>query len=474
MKPVLLIAASLALSPLAAAQTPLDANTVYELPSLTTADGKADHETIAINSQGDVLVVWSSSIYSPSSANAEVRRIECAFLRRTSATGWDLYPTQTLAEADPTKLPGGSIFPGGDICRKADVTSVGDDFAVVWQRIEIGDTNKGRLEAALIEVPASGNAVYHLEATEGVGWELDTFDPRIAGGMVDIACAPGTTSPIAAAYVHFTGKTNLGGIEWAYDFDLRALTFDFPVSGAPPHINPPNVLGNIPFDDASPNDLGGGRILPDIVWDSWGNLVVATEKFARGERLGNGAADEGKILLRRYSVDGSGAMILLNHKALMGTDPTYSQRRPNLFRSPSNNAVSLTWAQGRQQNFSTSVFHVDARYADPVKDPTFVNHAPAPLSRGINPQLPIPLQFKGVRGLVIVNGRATQAGYDLNVNNDGWVRLFEFSGKHPWRPSLDVLENDPLRPPGHGILVFGMEGRITTIESRILIEIMPL
>lgn len=475
MKPVLPLFALLVLSPLAAAQTPVNSNTVYELPSLAPADGKADHETIAVNSNGDVLIVWSSSVYSLSSNESAVRRVECAFLRRTSATGWDLYPTQTLGETDPLELPSGTIFPAGDICRKADVVSVGDDFAVVWQRIENDDTNGGRLEAAFIEVPASGDAVYHLETPEGIGWVLDIFDPRTAGGMIDIACAPGTTSPIAAAYVHFKTKTSLAQSENAYDFDLRALTFDFPTPGSAPTVNTVNTLESIPFDDFGPGDPNGGRILPDIVWDSWGNLVVSTESFARGERLGGGAPNEGKILLRRYSVDAFGVMTLLNAQELMGTDPTYSQRRPNLFRSPSNDEVSIAWGENQLPNLTTMLFHQDVVYPDAVNDATFVDQAPEPVPNMIDPFLPVPLQYKGVRGVVIVvnpNPGAFHAGYELNISTS-WELLYDFAGKQPWRPSLDVLEDDPQRP-GRGLVVFGMEGRITAAFSRILIEMMPI
>lgn len=475
MKPVLPFFALLALSPFAAAQIPVNANTAYELPSLAPIDGKADHETIAVNSNGDVLIVWSASVYSLSSAESAVRRVECAFLRRTSATTWDLYPTQTLGEADPLVLPSGTIYPAGDICRKADVVPVGDDFAVAWQRIENDDTSGGRLEAAYIEVPTTGDAVYHLESSEGIGWVLDNFDPRTAGGMVDLACAPGTTAPIAAAYVHHVGKTSLAPMENAVDFDLRAVTFDFPIPGAAPSVNAVNTLEAIPYDDFGPGSPNGGRVLPDIVFDRWGNLVVAAETFARSERTRGAAPNEGKILLRRYSIDSFGVTTLLNAQELAGTDPTFAQRRPNLFRSPSNDAVSLAWGEIQLPSNTTWIFHYDAVYPDAVNNAAFVNQAPAPVPNMIDPNLPVPLQYKGVRGVVIVvnpSSGSFQAGYELNISPK-WELLSDFSGKQPWRPSLDVLESDPLRP-GRGVVVFGMEGRITAAFSRILIEMMPI
>ena len=111
MKPVLPFFALLALSPFAAAQTPVNANTAYELPSLAPIDGKADHETIAVNSNGDVLIVWSASVYSLSSAESAVRRVECAFLRRTSATTWSSGSWCSAQRQKAAQPPAGTAAP---------------------------------------------------------------------------------------------------------------------------------------------------------------------------------------------------------------------------------------------------------------------------------------------------------------------------------------------------------------------------
>lgn len=471
-----LVAFFLAASPLASAQTPVTANSVVELPSHAPIDGKADHETVAINKRGDAFVVWSSSIFPLSGPDSAARRVEGAFFRRTGATTWDLYPTVILGEADPVALPSGvNVYPAGDICRKADVVAAGNNFVVGWQRLENSDTPNGRIEVALIEAPVSGNANYHLMDPSGIGWILDTFDPRDAGGMLDLACQRGTNGPIAVAYAHRTNKFAIGPGDFAVDFDLRALTFDFPTPGAAPTTNAVNTLVNLPFDDLSASATSRGRVLPDLVFDSWGNLVIAFEDFARGERIGVNEPDYGQIRLHRYSIDGLGVFTEVNAQSLLGTSTEYAQRRPNLFRSPRNDAISIAWGEVLLPSNVIDIFHKDAVYPNAIDDATFVDHAPTVVPNGIEPGVPTPFQYKSIRGVVIsvdVNPGAFHAGYQLS-NSTKWQLLYDFEGKQPWRPALDVLESDPVRQ-GKGIIVMAMEGSESTSLSRIFLELLTI
>ena len=477
MKSVLTSAAFvLAASPLASAQTPVNANSVVELPSHAPVDGKADHETVAMNHRGDVFVVWSSSVFSLSGPDSVIRRVEGAFFRRTGATTWDLYPTEILGEADPIALPSGvSVYAAGDICRKADVVAVGNDFVVGWQRIENADTANGRIEVALIEAPVSGNANYHLMDASGIGWVLDSFDPRGAGGMLDLACQRGTSSPVAVAYAHRTNKFAIGPGDFAWDFDLRALTFDFPTAGLAPTVNTVNTLTSVPFDDLSASAVDRGRVLPDLVFDSWGNVVIAFEDFARGERISGSEPDFGQMHLNRYSVDAFGVFTEVNAQILLGSSTEFAQRRPNLFRSPWNDAVSIAWGEIQLPGSSIEIFHMDAVHPNAVDDPSFVDHAPSAVQNNIDPGVPTPLQYKTVRGVVITvdpNPGAYHAGYQLS-NSPNWELLRDFEGKLPWRPALDVLESDPLRP-GKGIVSLSFEGRDSTTLSRIFTEFLTI
>ena len=466
----------LAASPLASAQTPVNANSVVELPSHAPIDGKADHETVAINKRGDAFVVWSSSVFSLSGPDSAVRRVEGAFFRRTGATTWDLYPTEILGESDPAALPLGlSVYSAGDICRKADVVAVDNDFVVAWQRLENADTANGRVEVAFIEAPVSGNANYHLLDAAGIGWTLDTFDPRDAGGMLDLACQRGTSGPVAVAYAHRTNKFALGVGDFAVDFDLRAMTFEFPTAGLAPTVNPVNTLVNVPFDDLSASATSRGRVLPDLVFDSWGNLVIAFEDFARGERISVSEPDYGQIRLNRYSIDAFGVFTEVNAQALLGSNTEFAQRRPNLFRSPWNDAVSIAWGEVQLPSDAIDIFHKDAVYPNATDDASFVDHAPTVVPFNIEPGVPTPFQYKTVRGVVITvdaNPGAFHAGFQLS-NSPDWNLLYDFEGKQPWRPALDVMESDPVRP-GKGMVVMALEGSETTVLTRIFLEFLPI
>lgn len=463
----------------APSQTPVQAGDTTELVSASPADGRADHETIAINSKGDVFVTWSSSVYSLLGAQPKVRRVEGAFLRRTGPTTWDLYDTITLGEADPTLLPGGvSVFSQGDICRKPDVVAMGDHFVVAWQRLENADSSNGQVELALIEVPASGDAIAHLQDPLGIGYVIDQFDPTGAGGMVDLACAPGTTEPIVVAYAHKTLRQVLVGGERLYDFDVRAMSFSFPTVGAAPSLGPVNTLAtDIAFDDFAPGDPNTGRVLPDCVFDVFGNVVIGFEEFRRGDRISGTTPHDGQIHLRRYAIDGAGIFSEVNATTLRGSDDTFAQRRPMLFRSPSNVTLDLSWGEIKLPSDETEIYHFEVAYPTATDDAVFTDYAPSPLPFNANAYGPVPFQYKNAHGVVVstdLNPGAFNVGYQLSARPD-WELLRGFVGLQPWRPAIDVLENDPLRP-NRGVVSLANEGRASFFSqfSRIYLQLLTI
>ena len=257
-RPVTIFAAAICLPCPALSQVSVTANDVVELPSLAPIDGQADHAVVAVNDLGDVVVTWSSSVYARTHAEANMRRVEAAFLRRTSQNTWDLYPTITLGEAEPSLLPGGvSIYAEGELCRKPDVVAVGSDFVVAWQRIEANHQPNGRIECAYLEVPAvGGDMVTHLSDPSGIGYVVDPLvDCRISGAMVDLAHNPGSGPTVVATYASLAAQYPLGaGV--AFDFDLRAVAFDFPTPGVAPTVHTVTTIDPlVAFDDF---DGGGG------------------------------------------------------------------------------------------------------------------------------------------------------------------------------------------------------------------------
>jgi hypothetical protein len=462
----------------AMSQTPVTNNTVVEIPSFAPVGGKADHNTTAINDNGDVFVVWSASVYPLTHPEATKRRVEGAFIRRLSAFQWEIYPTVILGETDPAALPGGtSIFLGGDNCRKPDVVAVGNDFVVAWQRLEEGDTPNGHLECAFVEVPTSGDAVISLADPAGIGHILDSsFDPRTAGGMVDLAHQRGSGTPtVVASYVSRTGVVPIG-TGTAYDFDVLGVVFDFAAVGLPPTVNPIQTMASaIAFDDFNATDPTGGRGLPDIVYDEFGNVVVVFEEFRRGERISVGTPDDSMVHVRRYSVGAGGVLTQINAQSAVGSNVIYPQRRPMLIRTGTHSDISLVWGERLLPGIESDVFHHQISYPDAISDAVITDYAPV-MTLGVEEELPVPVQYKNVRTMVIVAdpvGVTPKLIGHQTTTKPKWELLAEFNGFAPWRPALDVLEVDPLRA-NRGLLIMTVEGRIPGNDIRIFFEIMAL
>ncbi len=469
-----LFAAAVCLPGVGLSQTSVNANELVELATHAPVDAQADHAVVAVNQTGDILVAWSSAIYPRPHALADKRRVEAAFFRRTSTDTWDMYPTQILGEAEDANLPGGNpVFPAGDICRKADVIAVGDDFLLAWQRIEDTNTPNGRIECSYIEIPASGDMQPHLLDPSGIGYVLDpAVDCRTAGAMVDLAYQPNAPTPFYATYCSRTSFSSLGYGN-AYDFDLRGVGFDFPAPGAPTVYPVHTLKTGIAFDDFGPQLPPGGRVLPDTVYDQFGNVVIAFEEFRRGDRIGGGAPDEGFIHIERWSLGAGGVMGQLNTQVLTATDPSYTVRRPNLARLDGNDDICMAFGEQDIVTYASDIFHYSLEYPDSVSDAAISDHAPQ-LLPNVDEDVPVPFQYKNIRGVVITgqgNVGSRRIGYQLTISGQ-WVVLDDFTTVQPLRPALDVLEDDPLRP-NHGVVPVTVEGRPNAgAELRAYIEIL--
>ncbi len=475
-RPFYLFAVALCLPCPALSQSSVTANQVVELATAAPIDGQADHAVVAVNDQGDVLVTWSASVYPRTHAESLMRRVEAAFLRRTSLNTWDLYPTVTLGEAEPTLMPGGvSIYAQGDRCRKPDVTAVGSDFVVGWQRMEANHTPNGRIECAFLEVPsAGGDMLIHTGDPSGIGYVLDAaVDCRIAGSMIDLAHNPGTGPTLVATYASYASQFPLGAGN-AFDFDLRVVAFDFTTPGVAPTVHTPQSLDAlVAFDDF--DDGGGpagGRILPDVVFDQFGNVVVAYEEFERGERVGGATPNAGTIHVQRLSLSG-GAMTLLNAQTVPGAVAENALRRPNLAHNAGNDDISIAFGERDIVTLESHVHHQSLEYSDSVADATITDYMPA-LIPGINEDVPLPLQFKGARVLLIAADPPhgmRRVGYQISAVGS-WEVLNEFTSVQPWRPAVDVLEVD-LQNTKHGVLPIAVEGHPAPgAELRCFVEIL--
>lgn len=457
------------------AQTNIADNEVFQIPSHAPELGKADHTVTAINERGDVFVTWSSSVYPIGHPYAQMRRVEGAYLRRVLPHRWALYPTVILGEADHEKLPGGvPIYPSGDNCRKPDVVAVGNDFIVAWQRLEIGDSDNGRMECARIQVDANGYPEVQLNDDSGIGFILDAnVDLRAAGGMVDLAHhREGSGSRVVAVYAsRKSALPTATGV--ANDFELRAVSFEFRKNQSTPQIKNPEVIADdVAFDDFTNGDPFGGRVLADAIFDAHGNLVVAYEDFRKAVRFGVEGSDQGKICLRRYLVKTNGKFDELNRQELYAAKSEWAARRPNLIRAHGGAMINLAYGQRRLPGNATDVFLYSVDYPDAQSD-AVLNNLGITRSGSIDEDLPVPLNVNGYQAIVIC-ADPPNGGRRISQQAAGrrqWQDLDEFDWVSPWRPALDTLANDPMRPGGYLISVT-VEGRPSGLAySRIFCEI---
>ncbi len=477
MSPIRLLTLALWLAPSAAMAQVYESGEVILLDSAVPVGGMADHITIAINDEGDALATWGSSIDSVGGPNEIYSRVEAQFFRRTGKNQWTRGARVTLGECF---LPNtGGIYALGEYCRKPDVVSVGRNFIVAWPRIENSILQTGQLEAAFVEVPVlPADAIYHTESP-GFGYMIDSVNPYYAGVMPDLAFNhSGPTDQATVAYVHFQEARHTTGYGIVYDHDIRVANIDFS-AGGPPSVTVPQTLATRVGFDLTPNGSGGnsapesgGKVLPDCVFDKEGNLVLSFEEYRRQYAVspptGN---DYGRIHIRRFA-QSNGMFIPLNSMELFGLNPEYPQRRPNLFRTPSNDQISLAWGEKDPLTNAGDIFHYDLDFLS--LPPSAVNRQ-VPHGPAVDEDIPIPFQYASLHGVIMscmaIGVRILPyriAGVPV------WKKTKGLTPFKPWRATLDILEDDSAHGrPNRGWIALGFEGKDNG-EARTFLVFHPL
>jgi len=437
---------------------------VVLLDSLVPPGGGADHITTAINSRGDVLATWSSSLESLDAPNSVLRRVEAQFFLRTGKVKWITGARVTLG--DGIYPNGGPVFPLGDLSRKPDVVAVGQNFIVAWTRLEDGQDGNGRLESAFVEIPnAPSDAIYHTPSP-GFGYPITYANARLGGLMPDLATHPSlgdNTAVVVFAPLNEVWQTGYGN---AYDFDLVGCVIDYSQGGSP-QVSTPQVLESRIGFDPFPNGSGGnqdispgGKILPDCVFDSQGKFVVAYEEFRRRYVFVPPAdEDYSRIHIRRYDIN-TGVFAVVNSFSVYGNTSSFPQRRPNLRRSPTNTLVSLAWGEIEPVN---NIGDVKWLELDFLSNPPQIIEENLPYTPVANETLPVPFQYKTTRGLIMsldISPYGRLMPYRLKGSSI-WRRTPVLTPFQPWRAAPDVLEDDTANGrPGRGLMVLGFEGRV--------------
>lgn len=300
----------------------------------------ADHATVATNSFGDAFVAYHSTFASG------YHLVEGMAIQHQGGGQFQTGTGNHFALGNQ----GLAIF-GQDSCIKPDVVAMPDgNFVVAWSRLDKTEQQLDRIEMCRIVMrDANGNLLPTAvveSAQAGEGFVIDpAFDGHDSGGMVDLVNLEDGT--VAAVYAHQTSNSSdAQGNTWR-DYDLRLTRVDWTVDPSDPNfISPPVVLqSNVPFDNPWNQVPRGGQVLPDVVLDDYGNLVVAHEEFWMDGHGGVSGSNLGRIVVRRVSGFGSAAPLTEINFAEFTHDPLRAQRRPNLStsRSDSRNSVSLTW-----------------------------------------------------------------------------------------------------------------------------------
>ncbi len=400
------------------------------------------HATVACNDRGDLLVTWSSAV---TVNGVKTKQVEAAFIKRDNTNQWTIPPKTLLwLIGEPGVAPSGET----ERCHKPDVVSLGHDFVVFFPRILNGPQN-AELEAVHIVVDQLGNAFVDAP-TPGHGYVVDhDFYPGESGGMPDgVRLAYQSTNPQVAreglAAVFYAHISRSSGDE--RDFDLRCATIDFRQS-------PPLVQGPIVAADQLPVDFtggypGGGMLLPDVVEDDIGNLVVAWEEFANASR--GAVTDVGKLVITSFKKKATG-LIVNGRLEISGSDLGDRQRRPNLSssRADSKNTISIAWIDCEADGSDPRTEYGLLSFTSSAINFQSANYPNWPNAEERRPTcIQGEKLFYGVSEFVDANTSkmialdATNGSRIIDIPLDNWL---------PIRPALDLLENQT-HPLGQRVL----------------------
>ncbi|KAA3606137.1 MAG: hypothetical protein DWQ01_18260 [Planctomycetota bacterium] len=313
-------------------QIPLD--TRYEIQRPVASDKKADHATVAMNDDGDILVTWVAEEDTPNPG----KKIEAAFFSRASAGNlWDIHPSFEISHA-------ASVVPLSSKREKPDVVSLGQDFLVAWTRERSGFDV---LECAIVRPPSvtmTAHPVVVFDAN-GMPFQLDgSLNMKRNAGVVDLACRPDGVG--AASYVSFKSVTTVNeGDE--ISLYLRGVVFQWDkLNGVLSVATTPMILDTFRFDEAIAwpiTETDFGRGLPDCVFNGDGELVVSHEEF----EIVDNADDASRIQLQWFDVGIGGTLTETRSQAFSDRgiqDSPNPQRRPNLVASEDDSSLlALTW-----------------------------------------------------------------------------------------------------------------------------------
>jgi len=355
--------------PVAFNEIPLATSTT--LPSgVGPSTRDADHATVAMNSNRDILVAFHTSRPDITGAG-QMKQVEIAFYEYQSNDTWDYVDTYLLGGIDynPIGLNQAQVK-----CERPDVIAVGDRFFVVWtRRYDSSIAGQGN-EPAILECawvkkvngPTSVQVTGHQSGSVGRGFELDAhvpggraFEIRECAGVPDAVALNDPSDPfkVAVVYPHqfvFSSGSNLNR-----KFALRMVTCSLDavqnsVSKGPPEELHSTVVFN--GDSAPGGGTSAGLILPDLAPSSEVNSFWVA---AEGQVLDSNSPqlENGRIRLEYWQENG-GTWDVLASKTFKSPNggTSYMRRRPMISSFPAGTAehvVSIAFSKGNPDPAAT-------------------------------------------------------------------------------------------------------------------------
>lgn len=419
------------LSTAVCAQNTIGLDEIAQLPNL--GSGNADHATVAVNKEGDVLLVWHTRV---DISGFSTRQIEAAFLANQGTGSWSVPEIADLyLLGDPTAAVMGAL----DDCWKPDVAAVGKNFIVTWPRSAFSGGD-ARLETVLFEVPVSGTPIVH-QVSPGVGHPVVSgINSGIAGVMPDLAHMGGFAGFKNQAVIAYTEQSQHQGAH--YEFDVKIAHVQY--AGPTPTVDGPYLIASgVPEDDFLTGGPNGGRILPDVLEKDDDSLVLVFDQYAQATHYGTPTA-EGYINVYEISYSPGTQPLVTATLQLYASDPVLWQRRANLATSllDQDDSVSLSWYEypdGGLQAGDIDCHFVELSFTGgtiQATDLQFSNDV------GYGDGFPVPLHAKNLRAGLCHSELPSNI-----VEIRAWAHtppvspyVLNTQGIRPWRPAVGLLE----------------------------------
>lgn len=325
-------------------------------------DRTADHATTAINSLGDVLVVFHSDRTGYPGTTYGLKQVEAAlFTYDEPADQWTFAQRFLLGAITEDSLPNTSQTIVK--CERPDVIAVDNSFFVVWTRRYDRSFSNQEKEPAALEcawlTPSGSGSTYTVHKNglaDGRGVVLDGgYFVRECAGVPDaVLLDPGSTNFPVSIGIAYARQTDFGddleGNDATRVCHLRFITCEIDQSNNLSTPAPPiDLVSNIQFNgDTSPSaGDSAGLIVPDCAPGvSNFRFWVAYEEQLSQTNLN---PPDGRIRLKLYERLPSGTWDELAGHTFGSSNNLYGRRRPNLSAYPQGTGgqdfVSIAFAK---------------------------------------------------------------------------------------------------------------------------------